>query len=552
MKSGSNIYVENIDHLGLVAGIIDEIGIVEQINELLGQHPQEKVSAGHAVKAMILNGLGFVSGALYMFPKYMTGKACEHLIGEGIKAEYLNDDKLGRVMDQLYLKGLNQIFTIVALAAVKKYSVSLTSMHLDSSSFHVHGEHKTNLPEVIFQEEEKEELTVEKISETKSRQPINITYGYSRDHRPDLKQFILDLICSGDGDIPIFLKTASGNEVDSSVFAKIIVEFRQQVDIDSLMVGDCALYSAANIALMKNIKWLSRVPLTLEKAKNLVSQLEEAEFTKSEIEGYSYVERKSNYGGVEQRWLIVESKARKISEQRKIEKKLEKTSKNVQTKLKNLCAEEFGCRQDAMKAAAELSKKMKYHNLMEIKVFKQPQKNQNKQSKIKQCYKIQARIEKDTNVIEGEWNSAGRFIIATNLLSSKELSHDEMISKYKDQQSCERGFGFLKDPLFFADSIFLKCPERIESLAMIMGLCLLVYTLAQRKFRQALSLSKSAIKNQLGKLTVRPTLRWIFQCFQSIHLLIINGVKQISNITDERLWILRFFPDACRRYYLIE
>jgi hypothetical protein len=84
------------------------------------------------------------------------------------------------------------------------------------------------------------------------------------------------------------------------------------------MVGDCALYSAANIALMKNIKWLSRVPLTLEKAKNLVSQLEEAEFTKSEIEGYSYVERKSNYGGVEQRWLIVESKARKISEQRKI------------------------------------------------------------------------------------------------------------------------------------------------------------------------------------------------------------------------------------------
>ncbi len=57
MKSGSSISIENIDHLGLVAGIIDEIGLVEQINQLLGQHPQEKVSAGHAVKAMILNGL---------------------------------------------------------------------------------------------------------------------------------------------------------------------------------------------------------------------------------------------------------------------------------------------------------------------------------------------------------------------------------------------------------------------------------------------------------------------------------------------------------------
>ena len=76
MKSGKSIEVQNIDHLGLVAGVIDEIGLVEQINQLLGQHPQEKVSAGHAVKAMILNGLGFVSGALYIFSKYFEGKAC--------------------------------------------------------------------------------------------------------------------------------------------------------------------------------------------------------------------------------------------------------------------------------------------------------------------------------------------------------------------------------------------------------------------------------------------------------------------------------------------
>ena len=132
------------------------------------------------------------------------------------------------------------------------------------------------------------------------------------------------------------------------------------------------------------------------------------------------------------------------------------------------------------------------------------------------------------------------------------LSNDEMISEYKAQQSCERGFGFLKDPLFFADSVFLKSPERIESLAMVMGLCLLVYTLAQRQLRASLSLSKAQIKNQLGKLIDCPTLRWVFQCFQSVHLLILNGVKQLSNLTDERLWILKFFPTACRQYYLLD
>lgn len=64
------------------------------------------------------------------------------------------------------------------------------------------------------------------------------------DHRPDLKQFIVDLICSGDGDLPIFLKAASGNESDSTVFGQILVNFRQEIDIDSLMIGDSALYSA--------------------------------------------------------------------------------------------------------------------------------------------------------------------------------------------------------------------------------------------------------------------------------------------------------------------
>lgn len=166
-------------------------------------------------------------------------------------------------------------------------------------------------------------------------------------------------------------------------------------------------------------------------------------------------------------------------------------------------------------------------------------------------YRIQATFVRDQSVIDTEIRRAGRFVLATNVIDVNELSNDAMLDEYKGKQSAERGFSFLKDPLFFTDSVFLKSPERVEALAMLMGLCLLVYTLAQRQIRQALSQSQSGIKNQLGKLTERPTLRWIFQCFQSVHLLMLNGVKQISNLTDERLWILRFFPEACRRYYLL-
>ena len=133
----------------------------------------------------------------------------------------------------------------------------------------------------------------------------------------------------------------------------------------------------------------------------------------------------------------------------------------------------------------------------------------------------------------------------------EELKPDEMIVKYKEQPSAERGFGFLKDPLFFTESVFLKSPERIEALALVMGLCLLVYTLGQRLLRHNLQLTNSTVKNQLGKATNRPTLRWIFQSFQSVHIVGIQGVQQVSNLTAERLAILNLFPVTCRSYYLL-
>ena len=175
------ITVSNLDHLGLVAGMIDEIGIVAHINDLVGCQAGEKVSPGHAVKAMIINGLGLVSSPLYLFSKFFEGKATEHLIGEGIKPEHLNDDRLGRVLDKLYGVGLSQIFAAIALAAAGKFDVALNTAHLDASSFHVHGEYESNLPEVYFLTQEASSTATKKaeINQIAAPQPITITYGYS-------------------------------------------------------------------------------------------------------------------------------------------------------------------------------------------------------------------------------------------------------------------------------------------------------------------------------------------------------------------------------------
>ena len=148
-------------------------------------------------------------------------------------------------------------------------------------------------------------------------------------------------------------------------------------------------------------------------------------------------------------------------------------------------------------------------------------------------------------------NQGGRFILATNILSEAEVSSSEILTAYKKQQSCERGLLFLKDPLFFTDSLYIKNPERIETMMMLMGLSLLVYTIGQREIRNNLEVSKSFVKNQVNKLIQRPTLRWIFQCFQGIHCFKLEGVERISNLSEERCRILGFLPISCHKYYLL-
>jgi len=176
---------------------------------------------------------------------------------------------------------------------------------------------------------------VSQLTRLHSQYPIKITYRYSQEPSPDLKQFILDLICSSDGDVPLFLRVGSGNESDRAVFTSIRQEFKQQLNLDSLMVADSALYSAPNLSMLTNLRWLTRVPLSLKQWQQLVSQLNEAEFTSSSVSGYSWSKHKSNYSGIEQKWLVVESRLRRESDRQKLKKNSKKPKLKLRINCKN-------------------------------------------------------------------------------------------------------------------------------------------------------------------------------------------------------------------------
>ncbi len=95
------------------------------------------------VKAILIDGLGFVSRLLYLFSQFFEDKGIEELLGEEIKTDYINDDKIGRVMDELYKHGLNDIFIEVGLSVINKFKIETKYSHLDATSFPLDGEYKS-------------------------------------------------------------------------------------------------------------------------------------------------------------------------------------------------------------------------------------------------------------------------------------------------------------------------------------------------------------------------------------------------------------------------
>ena len=169
-------------------------------------------------------------------------------------------------------------------------------------------------------------------------------------------------------------------------------------------------------------------------------------------------------------------------------------------------------------------------------------------------YTVKATVACDEGAIKSLLDRKGKFIIATNELDEEKLSAVDLLDVYaKGQQSVERGFRFLKDSMFMTSSVFLKLETRICALAMIMCLCLLVYTLAQRLLRKRLESLNAALPNQLGKPTQKPTMRWIFQIFEGVHVLTINESGKcreiVLNLTPLRVNILKILGPPFEKIY---
>jgi transposase len=355
----------------------------------------------------------------------------------------------------------------------------------------------------------------------------------------------------------MWLEALSGNTSDKKSFAKTVKQFQKQFKKNEMpfIVMDSAFYSEKNIVECRDLKWVTRVPETLKEVKAIYSTIDRDRMTIAG-NGYRYLPVESVYGGIRQRWLIVHSDHAFEREIKTFRKNLVKARDRNAIDLKHLRDQVFACEADARKAADRFSKKLRYQNL-EIEIIQ------------KRRYGVKGRPKKDDVTEKSDWyiggiliddetaimaTAMGLFVIATNELDKSVLSDLELLAVYKDQGgSVERGFRFLKDPMFYTESLYLKKTKRIMALIMVMTLSLLVYSLAERRVRTALADNREYIWDQKNRLTNRPTIRWVCMIFEDVLLLYHddNTVGEPMNIREEHVRLLESLGPGYKKMYFL-
>jgi transposase len=210
------------------------------------KNPKSRVKK---LKIQVINGLGFTDERLYMVSSFFKDKPIELLIDPEVKATHLNDDALAKALDRIAGYGSTKLFAEIAYEIGIEENLINGIAHLDTTSFSLEGSYEgSNFPK--------------------------ITYGFSKDHRADLKQVILSLTTSGPSSFPLWMEALDGNSSEKNTFHQTIANMtRFQKELKEaetfIWVADSALYTKEKLMKAEGILWITRVPETIKEAKEL-------------------------------------------------------------------------------------------------------------------------------------------------------------------------------------------------------------------------------------------------------------------------------------------
>jgi len=461
--------VERLDHLGLIASVIKDLGLVSLIDARLLPDEQEEITPGEAVAGMMLNGLGFAHRPLSLTPQFFANKPLDLLFRPGVEAGMFNRFKLGRTLDEVHTYGCDLLLSELALAVCRQEAIDLRFTHLDPTSFSLSG---TYVPD-------------------SDAQAITITHGYAKDHRPDLKQAVLELMVSQDGGVPLGSQSWDGNASDTQIFrdrAKALLPTLKQSPPPRSLVAESKLYSEDNAAHLGQLGFITRIPGTLKLVSQVISQALREDRWQPVDDTSRYQCLDLCHYGMAQRWLVVSSAAARERAEHSGSKAQKRELETIEKQLFHLQAKRFETPESAQATLTTLAQSWRYHQVASTELIDHTRyagKGRPSATSPLQAtaWQRQAHVRPDAEAIWYHKQHKGCFVLGTNITASA-LSEALVIAAYKAQSQVEGGCRFLKDPLFFVSSLFVKKPSRIQGLLMVMTCALLVYSVTQRRLRR--------------------------------------------------------------------
>lgn len=523
------IEVYPVHHLPILKAYADQLGLVSLINHYV---PTEMgVDAGTVVLAMVLDTLSGRS-PLYRLEEFFAQQDTELLLGKAVPPQALNDDTAGRVLDRLYDFGTMRLFTACAVRAATRFGLERRYVHFDTTSRSVWGDYQ--------------------FAETQDR-PFQVTYGYSKDKRPDLKQFVLSTLCV-DRAVPIWGKPEDGNASDKSLHTTLLSEIAQLLACHGVAPGayiyiaDAALVTEDNLAALGDTLFITRLPATYSECGRVIAEavarnqweevgvLAQTPPTKHRPGTfYKVAEDVVTLYGKTYRAVVVYSSHQDQRRQKRVEREVQASSTTLATTVRAAAKQEYFCRADAEAAAEQLRALQSAYHRVEVVIEERPQygpgRPSQKQPRVVKAlrYGLQVTLHERAEVVARKRQEAGCFVLLTNVPTAGEMAHraGEVLRAYKEQHGVEQNFAFLKDPVI-VNSLFLKKPERIAALGLVLLLALLLWRLVERTLRVHVETTGNLLMGWDKKATQKPTAFMMMTKFAAVMVLKVGGQRQLA------------------------
>lgn len=441
---------------------------------------------------------------LYGVAAWAASFVPEHLGLLPGQAAMLNDDRCGGALDHLYRADRASLFTAITLRIIRIFRLGLSQLHQDTTTVTFSGDYDGQLDAAM------------------SDRPARITHGYSKDHRPDLKQLLYNRTITADGAVPVHCKIHDGNTTDDSVHGQTWLSLVEVVGSSNfLYVGDSKLCNRDDMALIagRNGRFLTVMPRTRAEDKRFRTRVQK------EAVNWSVVYREANprgkdkpevvYQGFEDEagsaegyrilWYLSSQKQQRDKQARTA--KLNKTLKRLGRLRPPGRGKVFRTEQAARDAADRVVRKAKVQDWLCVRIEEEVQIEQvqvgpgrpgpNTQYKQVRTTSYKIRAEVNTEAVRLAERCDGLFPLMTN---DKTLSLGEALRKYKYQPYAEKRHEQLKS-VFGVRPVWLKNPKRVESLLWLYHLVEVIQALLEREVRRHVE------EGEIGSLPLYPEKR---------------------------------------------